>query len=175
MYYDTEAELEEYKVKSIWTYSAKETMSVGQVAYLNLESEGIGYEENISWNIESGKDCITLETRNYNRSAVVTGIKAGTSIVKASCQGLEDVSFIVNVMEEGIIDEENDCYLSTNSNVLYFEDINQSLTFSVDLFNIESYAYHKLTYKLSDSSFYVVKNNEKITVTSLSSNASATL
>lgn len=175
VYYDTEAELEEYKVKSIWTYSAKETMSVGQVAYLNLESEGIGYEENISWNIESGKDCITLETRNYNRSAVVTGIKAGTSIVKANCQGLEDVSFIVNVMEEGIIDEENDCYLSTNSNVLYFEDINQSLTFSVDLFNIESYAYHKLTYKLSDSSFDVVNNNEKFTVTSLSSNASATL
>lgn len=175
VYYDTEAELEEYKVKSIWTYSAKETMSVGQAAYLNLESEGIGYEENISWNIESGRDCITLETRNYNRSAVVTGIKAGTSIVKASCQGLEDVSFIVNVMEEGIIDEENDCYLSTNSNVLYFEDINQSLTFSVDLFNIESYAYHKLTYKLSDSSFDVVNNNEKFTVTSLSSNASATL
>lgn len=175
VYYDTEAELEEYKVKSIWTYSAKETMSVGQAAYLNLESEGIGYEENISWNIESGRDCITLETRNYNRSAVVTGIKAGTSIVKASCQGLEDVSFIVNVMEEGIIDEENDCYLSTNSNVLYFEDINQSLTFSVDLFNIESYAYHKLTYKLSDSSFNVVNNNEKFTVTSLSSNASGTL
>ena len=175
VYYDTEAELEEYKVKSIWTYSAKETVSVGQAAYLNLESEGIGYEENISWNIESGRDCITLETRNYNRSAVVTGIKAGTSIVKASCQGLEDVSFIVNVMEEGIIDEENDCYLSTNSNVLYFEDINQTLTFSVDLFNIESYVYHKLTYKLSDSSFNVVNNNEKFTVTSLSSNASATL
>ena len=175
VYYDTEAELEEYKVKSIWTYSAKEKMPVGQVAYLNLESEGIGYEENISWNIESGRDCITLETRNYNRSAVVTGIKAGTSIVKASCQGLEDVSFIVNVIEEGIIDEENDCYLSTNSNVLYFEDINQSLTFSVDLFNIESYGYNKLTYKLSDSSFDVVNNNEKFTVTSLSSNASATL
>lgn len=175
VYYDTESELEEYKVKSIWTYSAKETMSVGQVAYLNLESEGLGTDSVISWNIESGKDLITLETRNYNRSAVVTGTKAGAATVKASCPGCDDVTFIVNVLEEGIIDENNDCYLSTSANVLYFEDINQSLSFSVDLFNIESYAYHKLTYKLSSSTFDVVNNNEKFTVTSLSANASATL
>lgn len=174
VYYDTEVELEEYKVKSIWTYSVKETMSVGQVAYLNLESEGIENSP-ISWNIESGNDLITMETRNYNRSAVVTGRKAGTAIVKASCPNCNDVTFIVNVIEEGIINENNDCYLSTSANVLYFEDINQSLSFSVDLYNIESYAYHKLTYKLSSSTFDVVNNNEKFTITSLSANASATL
>ena len=175
VYYDTESELEEYKIKSLWSFSSKETLTVGQEGYLNLESEGLSTNDTISWNVESGSECITLTTRNYNRSAVITAVKAGKALVRASCSGCEEVSFFVSIVEEGVVDESKDCYISTSSNVLYFEDINQSLSFSVDLFNIEKYAYNKLSYTLSNNLFDVVNNNENFTVTSLSSNASAIL
>ena len=175
VYYDTNEQLSEYRVKSIWTYSAKETITVGQEINLNLETDGFDGNPAITWNVESGSDCITLSTKDYNKTALVTGLKAGTALIKASSSGCSDVSFVVNILEEGIIDENNDCYLSTSENVLYFEDINESLSFSVDLYNIASYAYHKLGYKVSNNLFEVTNNNERFTVTSLSSNASATL
>lgn len=173
--YDTEEEFNEFMVKSIYTYKTNETIKTSQKVNLYLETVGFNSGSDISWTVTQGASFVSISTENSNRTCIVEGVKVGTAVIKAEASGCDDVFFTVNVTEEGIIDESKDCYISTSQNVLYFEDINRSLSFSVELFNINESAYSKLTYKLSNGDYEVSANNNYFTVTSLSASSKATL
>lgn len=175
--YDTEEELNEYSVKSIYSYQSHETIKTNNEVQLYLETVGLSDAEksSISWNITEGEKFVSLSTENSNKIANIKGISVGRAIITASFDGCDDVTFIIDVKDEGIIDDGKDCYLSTYSNVLYFSDINESQTFSVDLYNIDSVSYSLLEYSLSNNDFDVSANGNSATITSLTSNGSATL
>lgn len=175
--YDTEEELNEYSVKSIYSYQSHETIKTNNEVKLYLETVGLSDAEksSISWNITEGEKFVSLSTENSNKIANIKGISVGRAIIIASFDGCDDVTFIIDVKDEGIIDDEKDCYLSTSSNVLYFSDINESQTLSVDLYNIDSVSYSLLEYSLSNNDFDVSANGNSATITSLTSNGSATL
>lgn len=175
--YDTEEELSEYSVKSIYSYQSHETIKTNNEVKLYLETLGLSDAEksSISWNITEGEKYVSLSTENSNKTAIVKGISVGKAIIVASFASCDDVTFIIDVKDEGIIDDEKDCYLSTSSNVLYFSDINESQTFTVDLYNIDSVSYSLLEYSLSNNDFDVSSNGNSATITSLTSNGSATL
>lgn len=173
--YDSLEELNDFDVKSFFSTKTFESLKTNQSTKFYLETFGFKDNPSISWSIIEGASLVTLETENFNKTLIVKTLKVGTVIIKASCEECDDVYFTVKITEEGIIDETKDCYLSTSQNVLYFDDINQSLTFNVDLFNINTYAYDKLEYKLSNYNFEVTTNNNNFTVTSLTDSGTATL
>ncbi|WP_149554537.1 hypothetical protein [Treponema pectinovorum] len=173
--YDNSEDLNEIALKSIYSYKTNENITTNQTVKFYLETMGFETTPAISWKVEEGSSLVAVETENNNKTLSVSALKAGKSVIKASCPECDDVYFIVKITDEGIVDESKDCYLSTSQNVLYFEDINQSRSFNVELFNISSFAYNKLDYKLSNSNYEVSFNNNNFTVTSLVSNGNATL
>lgn len=173
--YDTEEEYNEFVVKSIYSYKTNETIKTGQSVNLYLEAFGFDTTPSVSWSIVEGNALVAIQSENSNKTLIVTGLRAGTAIIKAGVAGCDDVFFSVRIVEEGVVDEAEECYLSTSQNVLYFDDINQSLSFSVELYNISSSAYGRLEYTLSDRNFEVATNNNNFTVTSLTSIGSAVL
>ena len=173
--YDTEEDYNEFAVKSIYSYRTNETVKTGQSVNLYLETFGFDAAPSVSWSIAEGESFVAVQSENSDKTLIVTGLKAGTAVITASVADCDDVFFSVRIVEEGIIDESKDCYLSTSQNVLYFDDINQSLSFTVELYNISASAYGRLEYTVSDSSFEVAANNNNFTVTSLTSAGSAVL
>lgn len=175
--YDTEEEAMQYAAKSIYSYQCYETVKTNQEIRLYIETQGFSESENpsISWKVTEGEKYVAVSTENSNKTAVIKGLLPGKSIITVSCDGCDDVVFVVDVKDEGVIDEEKDCYLSTSSNVLYFSDINESLSFTVDLHNIDSVSYSLLEYSLSNNDFDISANGNSATVTSLSNEGNATL
>ena len=173
--YDTEEEYEEYAVKSIYSYSTNATVQTGAVYTFYLETSGFSSTPSITWEISEGKDLIDFYTENENKNAIISAKKAGKAVLKASCDGCDDVSFIIEVTDSSIVDVSKTCYLSTSANVLYFSDINEVQNLTVDFFNIDSSSYSDAVWTLSNSDFEISANNEKATITSLKTDSSATL
>lgn len=175
--YDTEEESMQYAVKSIYSYQSHETLKTNQEIWLYIETQGLSESEtpSVTWKITEGEKYVAISTENFNKTAVIKGLLPGKSVITVSCDGCDDVFFVIDVKDEGVIDEEKDCYLSTSSNVLYFSDINESLLFTVDLHNIDSVSYSLLEYSISNTDFDVSANGNSATVTSLSSEGNATL
>lgn len=173
--YDTEEEYKEYAVKSIYSYSTNATVQTGAAYTFYLEASGFSSAPSISWKVSEGADLIDFYTEKENRNAIISAKKAGTAVLKASCDGCDDVSFIIEIVDSSIIDVSKTCYLSTSANVLYFSDINEVQSLSVDFFNIDSSSYSDAVWTLSNSDFELSANNEKATITSLKSDSSATL
>lgn len=173
--YDNESDFEQYAVKTIYSYSTNETINTDSQTTLHLETSGFTSVPQITWNITQGSSCVSLSTENQNKDAVVNGLKPGKAVIKASVSGCDDVTFVVTVVAAGVLNQDADCYLSTSSNVLYFEDINKSKSLSVDLFNISSTEYSKLNWTLSNSNYEITYNGNQATVTSMTSEGSAVL
>ena len=173
--YDTQADYEQFAVKSIYSYSTSATIQTGARNVFYLETSGFDEAPSITWKVVEGEGCIDFYTENGNKSAVVVGKTSGKAVLRASCDGCDDVSFIVNVVDAGIIDEAKTCYLSTSTNVLYFDDINTSQEISVDFFNIDSSSYPATQWSVSSPDFEISANGGSATVTSLVSGSAATL
>ena len=83
--------------------------------------------------------------------------------------------FIINVKEPGIIDEQNTSYLSTFTNVLYFEKSGESQDLVISAFNISDISFSDMEFSCTSSDFEIVSNGNKATVTALNDNAKAVL
>ncbi len=173
--YDTEEEYKEYAVKSIYSYSTNATVQTGASYTFYLETAGFSSTPSITWKVSEGEDLIDFYTENENKNAIISAKKAGTAVLKASADGCDDVSFIIEILDSSIVDVSKTCYLSTSTNVLYFSDINEVQSLSVDFFNIDSSSYSNAVWTLSNSDFELSANNEKATITSLKADSSATL
>lgn len=173
--YDTKAELEEFAVKSIYSYTTNARINTEQSYTFYLETDGFTDTPHISWNLKQGKDCVDFYTENGNKNVIVTGKKSGSAVLVASCDGCDNVSFYINVDDIRIIEKSESCYLSTSSNVIYFENINESHDITVDLFNINPSFYGEIQWSVSGGSFDVSANNNTATVTALSTDSSAVL
>ena len=173
--YDNESDIEQYDVKAIYSYSTNEVLTEGQTTTLYLETAGFTETPSIFWDITEGNGLITLYTENGNRNAVISANKAGNVVIKASASGCDDVFFTLRIKAAGVINEDAVCYLSTTSNVLYFDGISQRLNLSVELFNISTTEYDKLEWSLSASDYDISANRNTASITSLTSNGSAVL
>lgn len=173
--YDDETDIEQYDVKTIYSYKTNEVLTTGQTTTLYLETEGFSETPSIFWTITEGSNLVTLSTENNNKNAVITANKVGDVVIKASVSGCDDVLFTLKIKAAGVLNEDADCYLSTTSNVLYFEGISKTLDLSVELFNISTTEYDKTEWSLSDSNYDISANGSKASITSLCSEGSATL
>ena len=173
--YDTEEEYEEYSVKSIYSYTTNATVQSGASTIFYLETSGFTESPAITWEVTEGEDLIDISTENENKNVIVNTKKAGTAILKASCDSCDDVTFIIEILDNAIIDVAKTCYISTSTNVLYFSDIDEVQTLSVNFFNIDSIAWSQAEWSLSNSDFEISANNESATITSLKTDSSATL
>ena len=174
--YDTEEELNEYNVKSIFSYTTSAKINTEQSFTFYLETLGFEESPEISWSVKEGSSCIDFYTENGNKELIVTGRNAGYAVLTASADGCDDVNFFIDIEDARIIEQGNPCYLSTYSNVVYFNDIGESHDIQVSLFNIDSLYYSEIEWTLSDNSgFDVVANGNTATVSSLASQASGVL
>ena len=164
--------------KAIWTYTSNHSATVGGSVTLRLESSGLSSSDRPSWNVTSGSSAVSLSTSDTNLTASVSAVAEGRAVVKASLSGCQDVYFVITVSSPSSSQSSSihtDSYLSTNSNVVYFEESGISKNISVTLYNGDDTSYSQLSCRLSNSFFDVVSNGNSITVTSLHSDASATL
>lgn len=175
MTFDTTEELESLNLRSFFSYNTSKTIYINQETELKVELEDFETVPQIKWNITEGNSLVALSTRDSNKTAVIKGLKEGKAVIKASCTGFDDIYFNVTVKKEGMIDDNSDCYLTTTENVLYFEDINKTLSLTIQPVNISSAYYYQMCGVLSDNNYDMKINNNVITLTSLSSEGSAIL
>lgn len=67
----------------------------------------------------------------------IKGISSGNVIAKASLSGFPDLYYYIKVKDSRIIDDNQDIYLSTNNNVVFFDSPDDNIeTISVNLHNL---------------------------------------
>ena len=175
--YDT-TEQKNTKYKNIYAASSLlTTIKTGKSTELSVKTEGFlsGETPSIKWIFILGNNLANISTKNSNKTAVISGIKAGKVILKASCEGCSDVIFCIQIEEAGIINVDEPCYLTTSNNVLFFEDEGYSKEVTVELVNIDESAFSELKWKVSGSGFEITSNGNKATVTCTSANSEARL
>ena len=173
--YDTEEELQNNAIKTMYALDREANLYVNNQVRFYIYTEGFSATDTITWNVTEGSEFISFETFENNTSIAITAIEIGKAIIKASSPGCDDIYFVVNVKNIDIIDEQETCYLSTYTNVLYFEDkdINQDIVISA--FNINESSYSNMVFSCDSPMFEVVSNGNRATVTSLEKNAKAIL
>ena len=173
--YDTEEELENNKIKAMYSLTTRSDAYVNNEIRFYLYTEGFSESDLISWEVVQGKDLVSFETYENNTSILVTAKATGKAVIKASCTDLDDVFFTINIKNIDIIDEEKTCYLSTSKNVLYFEDKGVSHDIEISAYNINQSSYSEIVFTCDSPDFEIANNGNKATITSLEKNVKATL
>lgn len=173
--YDTEEQLNDFDIHSIYSYKTDATIFEGQTTEFYLETMGFKDSPLIRWSIIDDDGTVSLSAENQNKQVSVLGMKPGNVLLKASCDGCSDIWFTVKVLSNEIIDTQEDCYLSTSSNVLYFEDINETKNITVDLYNIDEISWSKLKWEVSGTDYQISANGNQCTITSLNVESNAIL
>ena len=173
--YSSEEELENLSIKYIYSYLTNATLKTDGSFTFYIEEIGLEDTDSISISVTDGKDLIDFETSNNNKNIIVYAKKAGQAIIKASAPDCDGIIFVIDIIEDGVIDVEKDCYISTSSNVLYFDKKDQTQELTIDFFNIDESTFSKTSWVLSNEDFEVVSNNNSFSVTSLKEESSATL
>ena len=171
--FDTISEFDSINVKSFYSTDTYKSVVTGQTIYLNTESLGLEETDIINWQITQGSEFISFETSGSSSS--VTGLAPGISVIKSWINNVGEIVFTVKIKQEGVLSEEDPCYLSTSENVVYFDGAGETRTISITAFNIENYMLDGLSYELSSPLYEISHNNENFTITSLSSSGTAVL
>jgi len=173
--YDTEEELQNNAIKTMYALDREANLYVNNQVSFYIYTEGFSATDTITWNVTEGSEFISFETFENNTSIAITAKEIGKAIIKASSPGCDDIYFVVNVKNIDIIDEQETCYLSTYTNVLYFEDKDISQDIVISAFNINESSYSNMVFSCDSPMFEVVSNGNRATVTSLEKNAKAIL
>lgn len=173
--YDTDDDLNSLIPPTIYTTTAHETPDVGQSARLYLWAEGFENEPQINWEIVSGKNIVSLESES-NTVMKATAISGGKAMIRASCADCAAVNFAITVKQEGVVNEDAACYLSTSQNTVYLERKGSSSEISVTMHNIRDSFKSNAVWTISNTQdFELSANGGNATVTALSDSASAIL
>lgn len=173
--YDTEEELESVSLKNIWSTYTSRDLYIGNETNLSLSYDGFGDESpNITWSC-SDTSILSLESTDDSTSINALALGAGNVTVTASCDGCQDVVFSITVNNPSVVDATKDCYLSTSSNVLYFDSTDSYQTINITANNISSIAYSDIVWTCDSDAFDIISTGNSASVCALSSNASGTL
>jgi|GEM_PF-3261284 len=173
--YDTDDDLNSLIPPTIYTTTAHETLDVGQSARLYLWAEGFDNEPQINWEIVSGKNVVSLESES-NTVMKATAISGGKATIRASCADCSAVNFAITVKQEGVVNEDAACYLSTSQNTVYLERKGSSSEISVTMHNIRDSFKSNAVWTISNNEdFELSANGDNASVTALSDSASAIL
>lgn len=173
--YDTEEELESVSLKNIWSTYTSRDLYIGNETNLSLSYDGFGDESpNITWSC-SDTSILSLESTDDSTSINALALGAGNVTVTASCDGCQDVVFSITVNNPSVVDATKDCYLSTTSNVLYFDSTDSYQTINITANNISSIAYSDIVWICDSDAFDIISTGNSASVCALSSNASGTL
>ena len=173
--YDTEEELQNNAIKAMYSLETSAELYVNNQIQFYVYTEGFSENQSISWSCTQGSDLISFETTENNKVVMITANKVGKAILKASSDGVDDVFFVINIKDINIIDDENSCYLSTFTNVLYFEDKDISQDLVISAYNINESSYSDIVFSCDSPYFEIASNGNKATITSLAENQKAVL
>lgn len=173
--YDTEEELQNNAIKAMYSLETSAELYVNNQIQFYVYTEGFSENQSILWSCTQGNDLISFETTDNNKVVMITANNVGKAILKASSDGVDDVFFVINIKDINIIDDENSCYLSTFTNVLYFEDKDISQDLVISAYNINESSYSDIVFSCDSPYFEIASNGNKATITSLAENQKAVL
>ena len=173
--YDTTEELESLIIPCLYTEFNQVNLKTGQNTIFYINTVDISDFQNILWQVISGTDVVALETTAENTAGSVVALKSGTAQIKVSYPGCDDLFFSVVVSDVAVVDTEQDCYLSTTNNVVYFDNIGEKKELCVTPFNISESAWGDISWECSNTLFEIACNGASCTITSLSADAEAIL
>ena len=105
-----------------------------------------------------------------------TAISGGKATIRASCADCSAVNFAITVKQEGVVNEDAACYLSTSQNTVYLERKGSSSEISVTMHNIRDSFKSNAVWTISNNEdFELSANGDNASVTALSDSASAIL
>lgn len=169
--YDTTEELSENIVNTIWTQTSYYSLEKDSEYTFNLQSSKSDLTtSDINWSYDNYKNEVYEIISQDVYSITVKGIAAGTSVItctpSASSGIIGNVTFTINVYDAAIINPEESCYLSTTSNVVYFEDSSESKTIYITYNNIYASAYSETKWSLDNEDYYeIVPNGNSAVIT----------
>ncbi len=169
--YDTTEELSENIVNTIWTQTSYYSLEKDSEYTFNLQSSKSDLTtSDINWSYDNYKNEVYEIISQDAYSITVKGIAAGTSVItctpSASSGIIGNVTFTINVYDAAIINPEESCYLSTTSNVVYFEDSSESKTIYITYNNIYASAYSETKWSLDNEDYYeIVPNGNSAVIT----------
>lgn len=165
--YDTSSEKDLNTFKNIYASSSTiNSIYVDDTVELKIKAEGFEMFNGpaVNWSIVFGEDNAVIYTKNSNKTCVVEGINAGNAIIKASCEGCSDIVFLVKISKFGIIEPQEPCYLTTDTNVMYFDDEEDSKNITVGLVNMEESVFTALKWEIIGNGFEVISNGNTASV-----------
>ena len=165
--YDTSAQKQLNTFKNIYASSSIiNSIYVDDTVELKISAEGFEMFNgpSVNWSIVFGEDNAGIYTKNSNKTCVVEGLNAGNAIIKASCDGCSDIVFLVKISKFGIIKPNEPCYLTTDTNVMYFDNEDDSKNITVGLVNMEESVFNDLNWEIIGNGFEVISNGNKASV-----------
>lgn len=173
--YDTQEELQDNVIRLMYSMDTDADILVNNTIQLYLNTEGFEQGHSISWSVTEGSELIDFTTLDNNKTVSVTGKAPGQAILKASSDGCNDVYFIINIQDENIIDSQEICYLSTYTNVVYFEKKGESQDLVISAFNISESSYSDIEFTCDSDYFEISSNGNRASITALEKDVKATL
>lgn len=173
--YDTQEELQDNVIRLMYSMDTDADILVNNTIQLYLNTEGFEEGHSISWSVTEGSELIDFTTLDNNKTVSVTGKAPGQAILKASSDGCNDVYFIINIQDENIIDSQEICYLSTYTNVVYFEKKGESQDLVISAFNISESSYSDIEFTCDSDYFEISSNGNRASITALEKDVKATL
>ena len=173
--YDTEEQRMDNAIRFMYSMDTDADILVNNTINLYLSTEGFVEGQSILWSVPEGNQLIDFTTSQNNTVAAVTGKAPGKAILKASSDGCPDVYFVVNIKDANIIDSQEICYLSTYTNVMYFEKKGESQDLVVSAYNLSESSYSDIEFSCNSDYFEIAKNGNRATITALAKDVKAIL
>jgi hypothetical protein len=171
--YDTAAQRD--SAKYIYAENPYRVLRTGETAYLAVQPVNLSASDTLVWQITSGGSTVSL-TQLDKSNVSVTARSPGTAAVTATLAGSEEsVTFHITVKQEGIVNEQSPCYLTTNQNVVVLEPGGEA-DIAIIPVNISESRYHELQWSASNGALVeVISNGSRATVRSRSGGGKAVI
>ena len=161
----------------IYTLNPQYTLFPNEPINLYIETEFIEDFSFLSWSVIKGNDNVSLENNENNNSITIHPMALGEVQIKASYPQCDDVIFTILIVNPEIENPTESVYLSTNQNVLHFEEENQSNPIYITAYNLSLASQNDIQWHIDNPHFDIAANgaNALITCNKLNENALLTV
>ena len=173
--YDTLEELQEMQKPFIYTLNPQYTLFPNKPINLYIETEFIEDFSFLSWSVIKGNDNVSLENNENNNSITIHPMALGEVQIKASYPQCDDVIFTILIVNPEIENPTESVYLSTNQNVLHFEEENQSNPIYITAYNLSLASQNDIQWHIDNPHFDIAANGASALITCNKLNENALL
>lgn len=152
--------------------NVEHTINTNEFTTLSYQ-RNIQTSDKVVWNFTPSN---LIEVESESESFIkIKGLASGNVVAKASLSGYQDLYYYIKIKDSRIIDDNQDIYLSTNDNVVFFESQDDEYkTVSVNLHN--SNDVNNIVWTCSEPMFYSVSySGNTATIQPLVPNSTAVL